>query len=130
MVAGVISDCAFAELRLVIQAAAEARGFPNWTSPLIGWLAVVFASAQMRVDLFQPTQSGGSAKSRRARCSSCMRAPIEMYLPFRRANYSPPRRSQKNCGSFQTRRIAEIEEVASDEYRTRVIDFLDRLFAA
>jgi uncharacterized protein len=129
MVAGVISDCAFAELRLVIQVAAEARGFPKWTSPLIGWLAVVFASAQLRVDLFSadPIRWIGKISPRPV---LIMHAGADRDVPSVQARQLfAAAQEPKELWIVPNAAHRQIEEFAGDEYRKRVIDFVDRLFA-
>jgi len=129
MVAGVISDCAFAELRQVIQVAAAARGFPDLLCPLIGWLAVVFASVQLRANLFSsdPIRWIGKIAPRPV---LIMHAGADREVPAAQAQQLFDAADEpKELWIAPNAGHRRIEEVAPNEYRKRVLDFLDRVFA-
>jgi uncharacterized protein len=128
MVAGVISDCAFAELSQVIQVAAVARGFPKWISPFLGWLTVAFASVQVRANMFSadPIHWVGKIAPRPV---LIMHAGADRDVPAVQARQLfAAAHEPKELWIVPNAEHRRIEQVAPDEYRQRVIDFLDRLF--
>ena len=128
MVAGVISDCGFAEMRLVIQAAAVNRGFPRWISPLLGWLTIVFASMLLRVNLFSadPIRWVGKIAPRSV---LLIHAGADRDVPVTQARQLfDAAQEPKELWIVPNAAHRQIEEIAPDEYRRRVIDFVNRVF--
>jgi dipeptidyl aminopeptidase/acylaminoacyl peptidase len=130
MVVGVISDCAFAELRSIVENAAVARGFPKWLAPLLGWLSVVFASVRLRANLFSADPLRWIAQIA-PRPILLMHAGEDRDVPVTQARkLFAAAREPKELWIVPHAAHRQIEQVAREEYRRRVIDFFDRAFAA
>jgi pimeloyl-ACP methyl ester carboxylesterase len=130
MVVGVISDCAFGELTAILQTAAVRRGVPALLSRPIGWLVMLFASIRVRANLFasDPIRWVGKISPRPVLImhgEDDEDVPVEQARRLIRAAREP-----KELWIVPGAKHRRIEEVAGDEYRRRVIDFIDRAFAA
>ncbi len=128
MVAGVISDCGFAELRSIVRNAVAARGFPRWVAPPIGWLAVVFASLRLRANLFaaDPIRWVDQIAPRPL---LIMHAENDADVPVADAQrLFTAARAPKELWIVPHAAHRQIEAVARDEYRRRVIDFFNHIF--
>jgi uncharacterized protein len=130
MVVGIISDCAFAELRSIIANAAIGRGFPRWLAPLIGYLTVTIASVRLRANLFSadPIRWVDQIAPRPL---FIMHAGSDMDAPVSNAHrLFTAARKPKDLWIVPNTVHRQIEQVARDEYRRRVIGFFDRAFHA
>ena len=128
MVAGVISDCGFAELRSIVRNAVAARGFPSALTPLIGWLTVAFASLRLRANLFaaDPLRWVDQIAPRPL---LIMHAENDADVPVADARrLFAAARAPKELWIVPHATHRQIEAVARDEYRQRVIDFFNHVF--
>ncbi len=128
MVVGVISDCAFAELRRIMQNAFAARRFPQWLTPLLGWLTIAFASMRLRANLFtaDPIHWVGKIAPRPL---LIMHAADDQAAPVSEARrLFAAAREPKELWIVPNAAHRQIETVARDEYRRRVVEFFDRAF--
>ncbi len=129
MVVGVISDCAFAELRCIVQRRVSARGFPRWLAPPLGWLIVACASIRLRANLFSadPLRWVDQIAPRPL---LIMHAANDADVPEGQARrlYAAAR-APKELWIVPNAIHRGIENVARDEYRQRVVDFFSRVFA-
>ncbi len=129
MVVGVISDCAFAELRSIIENAAVAHDLPRWLAPLIGFLTVAIASVRLHANLFSadPIRWVDQVAPRPL---LIMHAGSDADAPVDNARrLFATAREPKELWIVPNALHRQIEEVARDEYRRRVIDFFDRAFS-
>ncbi len=128
MVVGVISDCTFAELWHVTEHAANKRGIRTPFASIIGWLVVLIASMRLRANLFSadPIHWVGRIAPRPVLLMHAANdddAPVgEAHRLYRAA------REPKELWVVPNAIHREIESVAPDEYRKRVVDFFDRAF--
>ncbi len=128
MVVGVISDCAFAELRSIIENAAAVRGFPRWLAQPIGYLTVFIASLHLRANLFSADPIRWVSRIA-PRPLLIMHAGSDTDAPVHNAHrLFAAAREPKELWIVPNAFHRRIEEVARDEYRRRVIDFFDRAF--
>jgi alpha-beta hydrolase superfamily lysophospholipase len=128
MVVGVVADCSFAELHLVVQTAALAHGFPGWLAPLLGWLTVAVASLRLRANLFSADPIHWVDKI----------APRPLLLMHAGEDRSTPvvnatrlfdaAHEPKELWVVPNAAHRRIEEVAPEEYSRRVLEFFDRVF--
>jgi len=130
MVVGVVSDCAFAELWHVVRHGASKRGIPGIFASLVGWLVVLMASLRLRANLFSADPI--RAVSRIApRPVLLMHAENDDDAPVsegRRLYVAA--REPKELWVVPNATHREIEAVARDEYRRRVIEFFDGAFSS
>ncbi|MDE3089198.1 MAG: alpha/beta fold hydrolase [Chloroflexota bacterium] len=129
MVAGVFTDCTFAELGAIMQTAFAARRFPLWLAPLLGWLTVVIASLRLRANLFSadPIRWVDQIAPRPILIMHAERdedAPVSQARRLFNAAREP-----KALWIVPGARHRRIEDIARDEYRRRVLDFFDNVFA-
>ena len=130
MIVGVISDCAFAELRSIIGNAAARRGFPQWLAQPIGFFAVVIASVRLRANLFAADPIRWVDRIA-PRPLLILHAGSDADVPVRDARrLFAAAREPKELWIAPNAAHRQIEDVARDEYRQRVIDFFDRAFRA
>lgn len=130
MVVGVISDCAFAELRSIIENAAAVRGFPRWLAQPIGYLTVVIASLHLRANLFSADPIRWVDRIA-PRPLLIMHAESDTDAPVASAHrLFAAAREPKELWIVPNAFHRRIEEVAREEYRHRVIDFFDCAFNA
>lgn len=128
MVVGVISDCAFAEVRRIVEHAARARGVPAALAPWVGWLTELCASVRLRANLFSadPIRWVGRIAPRPVlivHAGKDASVPVgEAQRLFRAA------REPKELWIVPDALHRKIEEIAPDEYRRRVLEFFDRAF--
>jgi len=128
MVVGVISDCAFAELRNVMVHAARARRVPALLAPLLGWLIVAFASVRLRANLFSADPIHSVAQIA-PRPLLIMHAGKDIQVPVEEARrLFDATREPKELWIVPNAMHRRIEEVARDEYHKRIVEFFDRAF--
>lgn len=128
MVVGVVSDCAFAELWHVVRHSVSKRGIPGIVASLVGWLVVMIASLHLRANLFSadPSRAVGHIAPRPIflmHAADDDDAPVEEGRRLYAAAREP-----KELWVVPNATHREIESVARDEYRKRVIEFFDRVF--
>lgn len=128
LVVGVVSDSAFAELWHVTRHAVTKRRFPGIAAALIGWLAIAIAGLRLRANLFSADPL--RAVQRIAPTPVLlMHAAEDDDVPVAEARrLFAAAREPKELWVVPHAAHREIEAVARDEYRQRVIDFFDRVF--
>ena len=127
-IGGVLSDSAFAELWHIVRHDVTKRGIPAWLAAIIGWLVVAIASLRLRANLFAADPI--HAVSRIApRPLLLMHGENDDHVPIAesRALYAVAR-EPKEWWTVPYAAHREIEKVAPEEYRRRVIAFFDRVF--
>jgi len=127
-VIAVATDCAFAQLELILGHAAGRRGVPRWLAPLVGWMIVAMASVRLRANLFATNPARWIQKI----------APRPLLIMHGEADASVPvsearalfRRAHEPKELWVVPRAGHrgIEEIAGEAYRERVIKFFDRAF--
>lgn len=133
MVAGVISDSTFAELRSIVQQEAPSRGVPKFLAPLVGWLVVLLASLRLRANLFsadpihwvdqiapRPVLIMHGAEDEAIPVSEAQRL-------FRAAGHPKELWIVPHASH---RKIEEVARAAREEYRQRVLDFFTQVFVS
>ncbi|HEX7593738.1 MAG TPA: alpha/beta hydrolase, partial [Anaerolineae bacterium] len=129
MVVGIVSNCAFAELHCIVQRRVSARGFPSWLAALLGWLIVICASIRLRANLFSadPLRWVDQVAPRPL---LILHAKNDADVPAEQARrlYAAAR-APKELWIVPNAIHRAIEDVARDDYRQRVIDFFNRVFA-
>jgi len=129
MVVGVISDCAFAESRRIMQNAFAARRFPQWLTSLLGGLTIAFASLRLHANLFSADPIRWVSQIA-PRPLLIMHAGRDEAAPTSEARrLFAAAREPKELWIVPNASHRKIEAVAPDEYRRRVIKFFDRAFA-
>lgn len=128
MVVGVVSDCAFAELWHVVRHSMSKRGIPGMIASPVGWLVVMIASLRLRANLFSadPIRVVNRIAPRPILLMHAANdddAPVDEG----RRLYAVAR-EPKELWVVPQATHREIEAVAPDEYRKRVVDFFDRVF--
>ncbi len=130
MVVGVISDSAFAELRSIVQQAAPSRGVPKFLAPRVGWLVVLLASLRLRANLFSADPIHWVDKIA-PRPVLIMHGADDAAIPVSEAQrLFRAARHPKELWIVPHATHREIEGVAREEYRRRVIDFFIQAFAS
>ena len=128
LVVGVISDCTFAELWHITHQAAWRRGVPEPFALVAGWLIVLLASIRLCANLFSadPVRWIGKIAPRPVLImhgTADADAPVaEAHELFRAA------REPKELWLVPGATHRQIEEVAREEYRRRVVEFFGRAF--
>jgi pimeloyl-ACP methyl ester carboxylesterase len=127
-VVGVISDCAFANLRTVVTQAAINRGYPVWTSVPLGWLVVALACLRLRVNLFAADPIHW-VQHISPRPLLIMHGGQDPDAPVDQARrLFDAAREPKQLWIVPTAGHRKIEEIARDEYRQRLVEFFDHIF--
>ena len=130
MVVGVISDCTFAKLEIVVESVAIKRGYPHWLAIIIGWLVVVVASIRLRANLFSANPVDWVDKIS-PRPVLIMHGDQDTDAPVQAAHLLfNAAREPKQLWIVPNATHRKIEEVAREEYRKRIVDFFDSLFNA
>jgi alpha-beta hydrolase superfamily lysophospholipase len=128
MVVGVISDCAFAKLRTIVQNAFTARGFPKWLTLLLGWLTIATAGLRLRANLSSADPIHWVAKIA-PRPVLIMHGGNDQEVPATEARrLYDAAKEPKEIWIVPGASHRRIEEVAGNEYRRRVTDFFARAF--
>ncbi len=130
MVVGVISDCTFGELKAVVQNSALRRGIPPLLSRPLARAVMLFASARLRADLSTSDPIRWIAKIS-PRPVLVMHGEDDEDIPVEQAyRLFHAAQQPKELWIVPGAKHRRIEEVAAEEYRKRLIDFIDRSFAA
>ena len=129
MVVGVVSDCAFAKLWHVVRHSVSKRGIPGIFASLVGWLVILIASLRLRAYLFSADPIRAISKIA-PRPILLMHAENDDDAPVEegRRLYAAAR-EPKDLWVVPNAAHREIEAVARDEYRRRVMEFFDKIFS-
>jgi len=127
-VIGVIADCGFGELRHVVAQGLIHRHLPKFLASILGWLVVVIASARVRANLFSADPIHWVSQIA-PRPLLLMQAGHDDDVPLSegRALFAAAR-EPKELWTVPNATHREIENIAPEEYRKRVIEFFDQAF--
>ncbi len=129
-VVGVISDCSFGKLQAILENAARKRGVPGVLAPALAWMVELFASLRLRANLFASDPIRWVAKIS-PRPVLIMHGEADADVPVEQAyRLYDTAHEPKEIWVVAGARHREIEQVAEEEYRHRVIAFFDRAFAS
>ncbi len=126
-VVGVISDSAFAELWRIVGHALVRRGMPAWCAMPLGWLILLCAGLRLRANLFSadPIHWIGRIAPRPV---LLMHGEADDEVPVAEARrLFRAAREPKELWLVPGASHRQIETVARDEYRRRLIEFFDRV---
>ncbi len=130
MVAGVVADCAFADLHAIVQNAAAARRIPEGLASVLAWLTIAVGSLRLRANLFaaDPIHWVGKIAPRPL---LIMHGGDDRSVPPENAErlYAAAR-EPKELWIVPNAAHRRIEEVAAEEYSRRVVEFFDRAVGA
>ncbi len=129
MVVGTVSDSTFAELKSIVRNAAIVRRVPPPLASVIGWLVVALASIRLRANLFSADPIHWVGK-----ISPCpvliMHGAADEGVPVSEAyRLYNAAREPKELWIVPGANHREIEAVAAEEYRRRVVQFFEQAFA-
>lgn len=129
MVVGTVSDCTFAELKTIVRNAAIVRQVPPLLASVIGWLVVLLASVRLRANLFSADPIHWVGKI--APCPVLiMHGTADEAIPVTEAQrLFDAAREPKQLWIVPGAKHRQIEEVAKEEYRRRVLEFFETVFA-
>ncbi|MBI5033015.1 MAG: alpha/beta fold hydrolase [Chloroflexi bacterium] len=130
MVVGVLSDCAFAELCHIVRHNVEKRHVPRILAGSIGWLVVAIAGIRLRANLFSadPIRWVGRIAPRPL---LLMQAANDDDVPIAESqSLFAAAGEPKELWLVPNATHRNIESVAREEYRQRVIAFFDKCFIA
>jgi alpha-beta hydrolase superfamily lysophospholipase len=128
VVIGVVSDCAFAELQTVIRNDLRRRGVPARIAAGLGWGIVAIASLRLRANLFSADPIHWVSRIA-PRPMLMMHAENDAAVPVNEARRMfAAAKEPKALWIVPHAQHRDIEAVARDAYRTRIIEFFDRAF--
>jgi dipeptidyl aminopeptidase/acylaminoacyl peptidase len=128
IVIGVVSDCAFAELQTVIRTELRRRGVPSIITAAMSWSIVAVASLRLRANLFSADPIHWVNRSA-PRAMLIMHAENDADVPVSEARRMfAAAKEPKALWIVPHAQHRDIEAVACDEYRARIIGFFDRAF--
>jgi fermentation-respiration switch protein FrsA (DUF1100 family) len=128
VVIGVVSDCAFAELQTVIRNDLRRRGVPARIAAGLGWGIVAIASLRLRANLFSADPIHWVSRIA-PRPMLMMHAENDADVPVNEARRMfAAAKEPKALWIVPHAQHRDIEAVARDAYRTRIIEFFDRAF--
>lgn len=128
MVVGAVSDSTFGELKCIISNAAVERGASPWLAGLIGFLVEAFACLRLRANLFSadPIHWVGRIAPRPV---LLMHGEKDEAIPVSEVHrLFHAAREPKELWTVPGANHRQLDALAPDEYRRRVIEFFDRAF--
>lgn len=129
MVVGAISDCTFGELNRVVAAVAQERGAAPLLAALLGYLVQAAASLRLHANLFAADPIHHIERLA-PRPVLIMHGEADEAIPVSEAHrLYHAAREPKELWTVPHARHRQIEDVAPEEYRRRVIEFFNRAFA-
>ena len=128
LVVGVISDCTFAELWHITRQAVRRHGMPEPFALVAGWLIVLLASIRLHANLFSadPVRWIGKIAPRPV---LIMHGVADADVPVAEAReLFRAAREPKELWLVPSATHRQIEGIAREEYRRRVVEFFERAF--
>ena len=120
----VVADGAPARIRSAIKVWGVEHGLPSWLTPFPSWLALIGASLRLRANLFryEPVRWVGRIAPRPL---LIIHGDLDQYVPDFDELWAPARGAElwrlPDAGHVQA------GQVYPEEYRRRVVEFLDRV---